>query len=315
MIAIFISISSALVESGMGNALIQRKDLSEDDYITVFIFNLVVSLLLYCVLFIAAPYISGFYNQPQLILITRVLGLLIVINAFGITQSARLTREMDFKTHALISLVALFISGSFAVTTAYMGYGVWALVIQQLGSSLITIFGLYIACGILHSLKFSKTSFKSLFGFGSYLLAASIYAQIFQNIYNIILGKLHSSATLGIYSRAKGLSDLSSGLIAQILQKVTYPLLCSIREDETRLVSVYSRLIRMAAFIIFPVMILMSLLAEPLILVLLGETWLDAVFIFQLLSIARITYPISVINMSILNAQGRSDLYLKVDLS
>jgi O-antigen/teichoic acid export membrane protein len=222
---------------------------------------------------------------------------------------------MNFKTQALIALAALSISGSVAITTAYMGCGVWALVIQQLTSSVITIFGLYTACGLIKSLKFSKNSFKSLFGFGSNLLAASIYAQIFQNIYNLILGKFYNAATLGFYTRAKRLSDLSSGLIAQILQKVTYPLLCSINDDEVRLISVYRRLIRMAAFIVFPVMTLTSLLAEPLIRTLLGEAWLESVFILQLLAIARITYPISVINMNILNAKGRSDLFLKVDLS
>lgn len=314
MIAIFISISSALVGGGMGNALVQKTDLREDDYSTVFIFNFSVSLFLYWILFLVAPLISRFYDQPQLILITRVLGLLIVINSFGITQSARLTREMDFKTHALIGMAALLISGSIAITAACMGYGVWTLVIQQLVSSIITIYGLYRACGILNSLKFSKTSFKSLFGFGSNLLAASIYAQIFQNLYNIVLGKFYSAATLGFYTRAKRLSELGSGLIAQILHKVTYPLLCSINEDEARLISVYSRLIRIAAFIVFPTMTLASLLAEPLIRTLLGEAWLESVFILQVLAIARITYPISVINMNILNAKGRSDLFLKVDL-
>lgn len=315
MIAIFISISSAFVESGMGNALVQKKDLSEDDYGTVFIFNFGVSLALYIVLFLVAPFISGFYDQPQLTSITRVLGLLIVINAFGVTQTARLTREMNFKTQAVIALTALTISGSVAITTAYEGFGVWALVVWHLASSAITILGLYMSCGILKRVNFSRNSFKALFGFGSNLLAASIFSHIFQNLYNIILGRSYSAATLGFYTRAKVMSEVSSGLIAQILQKVTYPLLCSINESETRFISVYSRLIRMTAFIVFPVMTLTSLLAEPLIRVLLGAAWLESVFILQLLAIARITYPISVLNMNILNAKGRSDLFLKVDLS
>lgn len=314
MLVIFISISTTIVSSGLGNALVQKNKVCESDYSTVFIFNLFISLLLYVLLYFGSPLISDFYGEPDLVLITRVLSLTIIINAFGVTQSARLSRKMDFKTQAIVSTVSTFISSILALAFALKGYGVWSLVIQQIALSFCNTIGLYIACGFLSNISFSSNSFFELFQFGSKLLLAGILGQLMRDTYTIILGREYSSDVLGHYSRSRRLADLSSGFIAQIFETTTYPLLCTLNDQDARMLAVYRRLIKMAAFAVFPVMTLIAVLAEPIVLILLGDKWLDSVLFLQMLVIARITYPISVLNMNILNAKGRSDLFLKVDL-
>ena len=314
MLSIFIAISGAFVGSGLGSGLIQKKNRTDVDYTTVFIFNVAISLLVYVILFFSAPLIADYYDEPRLTLLTRVLSLNIFINSFAIIQRTRLTVSMDFKSMAKVNVSAIIISGSFAVILALLDYGVWALVGQQLLNAVVAVTILWVINKGIPPIRFSMQSFRRLFGFGSKLLISRIYAQSLQNVYNITMGKYYSAGDLGYFTRAKTFSGMSSGLIAQVLQKVTYPLLSSIQDDKQRLVAVYSRMIKMAAFIVLPAMSLLALLADPLIRLLLGEKWLGAIVLLQWLAIARITYPISVINMNILNAVGRSDLFLKVDL-
>ncbi|MCG2590788.1 lipopolysaccharide biosynthesis protein [Rhodohalobacter sulfatireducens] len=315
MLSIFIAISQTFVDSGMGSGLIQKQKRTDVDFSTVFVFNLVVSFCLYAILFVTAPLIADFYNEPRLIDVTRVLSLNILINALAIVQRSRLQIDVDFKNLAKVNVSGTVISGAIAILTANYGYGVWALVIQQLLYTIVTVTILWSLKSWKPSITFSKKSFKELFGFGSKLMIASIYAKAFQNIYDITIGKYYSADELGYYNRAKALSDTSSSTIASILQQVTYPILSSIQDDRSRLISIYKRMIRMAAFLIVPSMTLLALLADPLIKVLLTEKWAASVVLLQWLAFAKITYPISVINMNILNAIGRSDLFLKVDLS
>lgn len=315
MLSIFIGISQAFVDSGMGSGLIQKQERTDADFSTVFVFNLGVSTLFYGVLFFIAPFIAEFYDEPRLINITRVLSLNIIINALAIVQWSRLQIDIDFKSLTKVNLTGTLVSGIVAILAANYGYGVWALVIQQIIYAFVTVAVLLLLSKWKLSIVFSKESFRALFGFGSKLMLASIYAQTFQNIYSITIGKYYSAGDLGFYNRANSLSSIPSGTVSSILQQVTYPILSSLQKDKVRLVSVYKRMIKMAAFLIIPSMTLLALLAEPLVRVLLTDKWLPAVVLLQWTAIARITYPISVINMNILNAMGRSDLFLKVDLS
>ena len=315
MLTIFIAISQSFVDSGMGSGLIQKKNRTDIDFSTVFIFNIGVSLLFYLILFLSAPLIANFYDRPELIILTRVLGLNIIINSLAIVQRSRLSINIDFKTFAKVNTLSIFLSGAIAIGIAYKGFGVWALVAQNLLNAGISVilfwwFGKWTA-----SLKFSSNSFKQLFSYGSKLLIASLYSRSLNEIYNAVIGRVYSAESLGFYTNAKKLSEATSQTVTSILQQVTFPILSSLQDDKERLVSVYSRLIRMTAFFIIPLMTLFALLADPFIRLLLTDKWEAAIPLLQWLCFARIVTPISIVNMNILNAVGRSDLFLKVDLS
>ena len=314
MLAIFIALSQAFIESGLGVGLIQRQDRTDLDFSTVFVFNLLVSTFFYVLLFFSAPYISTFFNQPQLTDLVRVLGLSLFLNAISIVQKTKLTIAIDFKSIAKSNVIAVIVGGLCGVVAAIQGYGVWSLVIQSLAGALASSVALWFLSNWSPSILFSKKSFDSLFRYGSKILIAGLYAQLLNNVYNICLGKFYPTASLGYYTRAKSFADLSAGTIVSILQQATFPVLASVQNDKQKLVSIYSRMIRMSAFLIIPLMTLIALLAKPIIILLLTEKWISLIPLLQWMVFARIFLPMSAINMNLLNAIGRSDLYLKVDL-
>ncbi len=315
MLSIFIAFSQSFIDSGMGTGLIQKKNRSHLDYSTVFVFNLVVSSLFYLLLFFTAPLIADFYNKPQLVILTRVLGSNLIISSLAIIQQTKFTIDLDFKTMAKVNAISVIIGGAAAILFAYYGWGVWALVFQNLIRSAVTVLMLWFFNEWKFSFKFSQKSFKDLFGFGSKLLIAGLYAQAYHQLYNVAIGKTYSATELGYYTRAKTFADLTAGTVSGILHKVTYPILASLQDDKDRLISVYKRLIRMTAFFVFPSMTLLALLADPFIRLLLTDKWESVIVLLQWMCFARFVYPISALNMNILNATGRSDLFLKVDLS
>ncbi len=315
MLSIFIAISQTFIDSGMGSGLIQKKNRSNVDFSTVFVFNLVVSVSFYGILFTTAPLIARFYETPQLVLLTRVLAINIIINSLAIVQRSKLIINIDFKTIAKVNVVSVLSGGLVAVYFAYTGWGVWALVIQNLVRALVSVVMFWILSHWKPSLIFSKESFKTLFGFGSKLLVSGLYATGLNEIYNISIGKVYSASELGYYTRSKQFAEVSAGTVTSIIQQVTYPILASIQDNKERLVSVYSRLIKMTAFLVFPAMTLLALLAHPFIMLLLTDKWAPAIVLLQWLCFARVVTPISALNMNILNAVGRSDLFLKVDLA
>jgi teichuronic acid exporter len=315
MLAIFITLSQTFIESGLGTGLIQRQDSSDIDFSTVFVFNLGVSSFFYLLLFFAAPFISNFFNQPQLTDLIRVLGLNLFIIAIAIVQRTKLTIAIDFKSIAKSNVVGMVVGGIFGVIAARSGYGVWALVIQTLLGSLATSASLWIFSNWSPSIAFSMKSFKLLFGYGSKLLIAGLYAQILNNVYTICIGKFYLPASLGYYTRAKSFADLSAGTVVSVVQQATFPILAAVQDDKEKLISVYRRLIRMSAFIIIPLMTLIALLAKPIVILLFTEKWVSLIPLLQWMVFARIFFPMSALNMNLLNAIGRSDLFLNVDLS
>ncbi len=315
MLAVFIAIAQTFIDSGMSTGLVQKKDRTDIDFSTVFVFNFAISALCYLMLYFSAPYIAIFYDKIALIKLTRVLTLIIIINSLASVQRTKLLIELDFKTLAKINILSVIVSGSIGILFAYLGFGVWSLVIKNLTGAIFSVGLLWILNNWHPSLKFSRKSFNELFGFGSKLLLSGIFAQIFQNIYNIIIGKYYAAADLGYYSQSKKLTELSSNTVTQIIHKVSFPVLASIRDDQKRMISAFRKLIRMSSFIIFPIMTLLSLLADPLIKTLFNDNWLPVIPILQLLCFTKIFYPMSAINLNMLNANGRSDLFLKVDLS
>lgn len=315
MLTIFTVIATTFVDSGMGSGLIQKQNRKEEDYSTVFVFNLITAILLYSILFVSAPHISNFYNEPRLIDLLRVLSLNIIVGSFVAIQRIKLSIELNFKLLAKVNIASNFLSGSIAIFLAWYGIGYWALASQILLSGIFNFVFLLLLRNWKYSLFFSKQSFSNLFTFGSKLLFASLYAQALKNIYNVFIGKNYSSQELGFYTRSITFIELVSGTVNNVIQQVTYPLLASIREDKDKMLSIFKRLIRMSSFIIFPSMVLLSLLAEPIVNLLLTKKWSEIIPLIQWMAFARIFYPASALNLNLLNANGRSDLYLKVDIS
>lgn len=314
MLAIFIALSQSFIESGLGIGLIQKQNRTHVDFSTTFLFNLGVSTIFYIILLIMAPYIATFFRQPQLVDLIRVLGLSLFINAIAIVQRTQLTIVMDFKAIAKSNVAGVVLGGIAGVFMALNGYGVWSLVSQVLVGSVATSAVLWLHGNWAPSFVFSKSSFQNLFSFGSKLLFSSLYAQTLNNIYNICIGRYYPTAALGYYTRAKTFADVSAGTIVAVLQQATFPVLSLVQSDKKRLVSIYSRMIKMASFIIIPLMTFIALLAKPIVILLLTEKWMTLIPLLQWMVFARIFLPMSAINMNILNAIGRSDLFLKVDL-
>lgn len=315
MLAIFMALSSVFIEGGLAKALIQRQGCQDIDYSTAFVTNVAFSLVIYAVLFFTAPLIADFYEEPILVPLTRVLALTIILGSFNIVQRAKLMANVDFKSLAQINVMSILVTGAIGIFMAYEGYGVWALVGQSIGSTLFLIFIFPFYSKWKPSLRFSKESFSHLFGFGSKLMITGVYSVIFNNIATFCIGKVYKSAELGYYTRGSQFSDLISFTVNDVLGTVTFPVLSELQNDTDRMVAVYRKSLFVTAMIIFPVMVLCALLAYPLVLILLTEKWLPCVVLMQWLCLARMFTPLSALNMNILNAVGRSDLFMKLDFS
>ena len=315
MLAVFIAISNVFIEGGMAKALIQRQNCQDIDFSTAFVANVGMSLVIYLVMFFCAPLIAKFYDEPILVDLTRILSLNFILGSFNIVQRAKLMAKVDFKSLAQINVISTVISGIVGITMAYYGCGVWALVGQALCSTFVLIILFPFYSKWKPSLKFSANSFRQLFGFGSKLMITGVYGVVLNNISTICIGKFYRSNQLGYFSRATQFSELVSTTAYDVIGNVTFPVLSELQDDKTRLVAVYRKILFFTAMVILPVMVLTALLARPIILVLLTEKWLPSVVLIQWLCLARMFTPLSAINMNILNAVGRSDLFLKVDLA
>lgn len=314
MTSVFIAISSTFVNSGFSSALIRKKDCTNDDYSTVFIFNLFVSFLCYIIIFIIAPYVGDFYNEPVLCPVLRVLSLMLITQAFCAVQNTILTKNIDFKKKTKITVSKNIISGLIGLLFAFLGYGVWALVIQSLTASILFSIMLWSKTEWYPNMHFSKKSFKELFGYGSKLLISSLINTTYGQIYPIVIGKFFSATTLGNFSRARHWGSLGSKNLTNIIQGVTFPVLAKVQDDDKRLENIYRRMIRTSCFIIFPIMIGMSAVAYPLTLVFIGEKWEFSAYLLQILCFSMMWYPVHALNLNLLQVKGRSDLFLKLEI-
>ena len=314
MITIFIAISNSIIDSGFSNALIRKNDAKRIDYNTVFIFNLVLSLVLYGVLYVASPAISRFFHEPQLVAITRVMGLLLLINALGIIQRTLLVKRVDFKTQTKVSVIASLGSAVVGVGMAWAGFGVWSLVGQQLSRQFLNTLFLWVFNRWRPLLEFSIQSFKELFSFGSKLLASGLIDTLFKNIYYIIIGRFYSAAQLGQYTRAEQFNMIFSSNLTSVIQRVSYPVLSSIQNEAERLREAYRRVIKSTMLVAFACMLGLAACAKPVILILIGEKWLVAAEYLQIICFSGMLYPLHAINLNILQVKGRSDLFLKLEI-
>ncbi|MDE6085216.1 MAG: lipopolysaccharide biosynthesis protein, partial [Muribaculaceae bacterium] len=314
MITIFLAVSQSLIDSGFSQALIRKQNRSDIDNSTVFFFNVGVGIFLYGILFVCAPLISDFYSEPKLTSITRVIGLSLVFNSLVVVQRALLTINLDFKTQAKASLIAALISGIIGISMAYGGYGVWAIVFQQIiNLSIVTIL-LWIYSKWKPIAAYSWASFKELFSFGSKLLAAGLIDTIYKNIYLIVIGKIFKASELGYYTRAHQFSDFASSNITGIFQRVSYPVLCTIQDNDAKLADVYRRILKTSAFVVFPLMMGLAALSKPVILAFLTEKWSFSATLLIPLCFSSMWYPIHSINLNLLQVKGRSDLFLRLEI-
>jgi O-antigen/teichoic acid export membrane protein len=314
MLSIFLAISQTFIDSGFSSALIQKKDRDETDYSTIFFFNILVGLIIYLILYFSAGQIAYFFHEPTLKLLTKVVSINIIINSFAIIQRTKLTISLDFKTQTKASLTSIIIGGAVGITLAYKGYGVWALVIQSLTQNFFNTLLLWFFSKWLPKAVFSKMAIKPLFSFGSKLLGAGLLNTIFNHIYLFVIGKFFNADDLGYYTRAKQFQQLPSQNISAVIQRVSFPVLSSLQNDEVKLLATFRKFIKFSAFIIFPLMLGLAVLAEPLIKILLTEKWIKTVPLLQLLCFAGVLYPIHSLNLNILNVKGRSDLFLKLEI-
>jgi O-antigen/teichoic acid export membrane protein len=314
MLTVFISVAQSLIDSGFSQALIRKQDRTEIDNSTVFYFNIVVGFIIYIILFVCAPFIADFYDEPQLVLITRAIGLSVIFNSLAVVQRALLTIAIDFRTQAKASLIAAIISGIVGVSMAYCGFGVWSIVAQQLTNLGLNTILLWIFSKWSPRLLYSWRSFRELFSFGSKLLASGLLDSLYRNIYLIVIGKFFKASDLGYYTRAQQFGDFPSSNLTGILQRVTYPVLCTIQDDDERLATVYRRFLKISAFVIFPLMTGLAAVAKPTILFFLKEQWLFTATLLQILCFSMMWYPIHAINLNLLQVKGRSDLFLKLEI-
>ncbi|WP_302543906.1 lipopolysaccharide biosynthesis protein [Butyricimonas faecihominis] len=314
MLSIFMAIAQTFIDGGFINALIQKKQCSQQDYSTVFFFNICMSIGLYSILYLCAPWIANFYNEKLLTQVMRVIGLTLIINSLGIVQQAKLTIELNFKQQAIASFIAVLISGIVGVILAYQGFGVWTLVIQSLTSNLLRVILLWIFAHWKPLPYFSKNSFTTMFSFGSRLLLSSLLHTIYTNLYSLVIGKRFAPIELGLYNRATTIAQFPSNNLATVIVRAIYPIQCRIQDDTPALKELFIKYLRMSCYIIFPLMTILCVLAEPLVKIILTEKWLPAVPLIQILCLAYMWDPIMKINNSLLNVKGRSDYFLYAEI-
>lgn len=314
IITIFIAVSTSIVDSGFSNALIRKVHIERVDYNTVFFFNLVVSFVLYIVLYVAAPAISIFFKEAVLTEVLRVIGWVLVVNALAIIPRTILVKKIDFKTQTKVSVISSVVSGVVGIGMAITGWGVWSLVWQQLSRQMMNTLFLWVFCKWIPVWEFSMKSFKELFNFGYKLLFSGLLDTIYKEIYYVVIGRFYSAADLGQYTRAQQFNIIFSSNLTSVVQRVSYPVLSSIQEEPERLREAYRRVIKLTMLVAFACMLGLAAVAKPLILILIGEKWLPAVSYLQIICFSGMLYPLHAINLNILQVKGRSDLFLKLEI-
>lgn len=314
MTTVFVAISGAIVDSGFSSALIRKPQREAIDFSTVFDINIVLSFIVGVFLCLISPLVASFYNEPLLKSILCVNGLYVFLGSFLTTQSVKLQVDLRFKEKGIINVVNSISVGLISILFAYNGFGVWSLVIPRF-FSLFT--GAFLYWHFMHwfpGVQFSKDSAKSMFSFGSNLLVSCLLDTIYNNLYSIVIGKKFSSENLGYYSKASGFANLPSTTITGVVGGVAFPILSKIQFDETHLASVYRKLIKLSAFIVFPIMMGLAVLAKPFVCVLITEKWMESVPYLQILCFALLLYPIHALNLNLLQVKGRSDLFLRLEV-
>ena len=314
IIAIFTAVCQSFIYAGFSSALIRKKNATDEDYNTVFMVNLGMSILLYFVIFACSPLIADFFHRQELVVLTRVSSLSMIIGALALVQQTRLTKRIDFKTQTKITLCASLSSGIIGIMMALIGFGVWALVAQTLTLQIITTALLWFYNKWIPQLRFSTESFRELFDYGWKMMLSGLLDTIWKELYQVIVGRFYSPATLGQYTRAKEFSKLFSSNLTGIIQRVTFPVLSNIQDDKERMVVAYRKVIKTTMFVTAIGMFFLGAISEPLLYCLIGPKWHEAAVYLPLICISGSLYPLHAINLNMLQVQGRSDLFLGLEI-
>lgn len=311
MLMIFIAVANTFVDGGFGSALIQKKEPTQEDYSTIFWWNMFLSIVLYGLLYLGAPAVARFYNLPLLCDVLRVQGIVLIINALSIIQQNQLRKQLKFKRLATVTVISAILSAGAAIILAYIGWGVWALVAQQLMLSGFTAIQLWVLNKWYPLLIFSKESFKQLFGFGGFILVSNLINTLCDNIQGLLLGKFATASTLGLYTQARKLEEISSTSISSIVNQVAYPVLSQKQDDKTALTNIIRKFITLIATLVFPLMFYLIIIAEPLITFLYSDKWIECVPYFQILCVAGLAICLQSINLNAIAAIGKSKTMFK----
>lgn len=311
ILMVFIAVAGIFVDSGFGAALIQKKNPTNSDYSTIFFLNLIISAILYFILYFSAPAISHFYQIASLSELLRVLSIILFLNSFSIIQDNQLRKQLNFKKLSIISISSATVSAACSIIAAYLGLGVWSLVINSLVNSFIRGILLWISSKWHPIMVFSKNSLKELFSFGGFILANSLLYTVRNNIQALIIGKLFSSRDLGFYSQARKLEEIPATSFSSIVDQVSFPLFSKIQDDKAKLRNAQQKSLKSLAFFSFPLIIILIVIASPLIKLLYTDKWIESVPYFQILCIGALAVCLQAVNANIVNALGKSALYFK----
>lgn len=314
MVAVFMAIAQVFADSGFANALIQKKDRAEIDYSTVFYFNFAIAFFLYCIIYLSAPYIAIFYNESVLTAVTRWIGLNLIATALCTIQRTRLRIISNFKLIAEISFCAVIISGVIGVWLAYIGYGVWSLVAQSLSFNFIQAFLFWIVAKWYPRTGFSFNSFRGLFSFGSKILVSGLLHTVYLNLYSLVIGKFYNATDVGYYNRAATISQYIPSNLVHIITNVIFPLQCEHQDDDRWLIENFPKHLRFTSYIVFPIMTYIAAASRPLVNIILSEKWETAATLISILCLGYMWMAIGALNNYLINAKGRSDLYLKAEI-
>lgn len=315
MLTIFMLLTESVINNGFSQALVQRShEVTVDDENTIFYINLSWGIVIYFLLYVSAPLIADFYNESKLVEISRLLFLIVLINSLAVVVRAKLIIKIDFKSQAIASTISTLISAGIGLYLAFLGYGYWSLVWLLLSRAIFNTVGLWCFCRWRPSLTFSFHSFKSMFKFGSNLMAAGLVSTFVNNLYVALIGRFFNATQVGYFTQATNLSNYLHQLISSTLIGITYPVLTSVKDQEKRFLSIYKSVISLTTIASLPIIIGFAAISEEFVLLFLGDEWEAAIPVLTALCFARCITPISSINMNVLNAVGRSDLFLKIDL-
>lgn len=305
MLSIFIFLSTIFIDGGFSSALIRKQNTTDRDYSTVFYLNMGVSILLYLILFFLAPWIAGYYNQPELVPVSRVIFLSLIFNSAGIIQNALYAKMINFKVQTITNIISIVFSGGIALLMAWKGFGVWAIVYQTVSLSIIKAGLLWIVSSWRPRLVFDMECVKSLFGFSSYLLLSQLIGAV-QSIYPMVLGRHFSVNAVGFYTQAQKMSDMAISTLNTPIQSALYPVLSSINDEQERLTNAFRKTVHFACFIAFLFLPMLAITARPFLLIILGEKWYNSIDFLQILSICGIFSIITSLVNNFLRVIGNS---------
>lgn len=310
MLLVFTSLADTLVNGGFHSALIQKKHPTDEDYSTVFYWNLIVSIILYLLLFFGAPLIARYYNMPLLIKVLRVQGISVIINSLMIIQNNQLIKKLEFKKLASINIISSLIGSGTGIIMALLGFGVWSLVAKMIVMSLSSCIILWVTTSWYPGFVFSVKSFKELFNFGFLMLLSYFTETLVYHIQSLVIGRVYTAKDLGYYTQARNLNDIPSMIFPQVVDQVMFPVYSSLQDDKIKVVDTLKKSLKGLAYVNFPLMLLLAVIAEPLFIFLFSDKWLPSVPYFQILCFGGMCFTINSNNTNVIRSLGKSNYIL-----